>query len=154
MNCEKIMSKLLEIGDYSHIPLKIKLHLLLCPKCRRESAILLHSFNSMKADAPYCAPSWIEKSIIAKIEKQNASGYSNISPFKWIASSSIIFASIILVNYSNTFIDINKEFGKSFSIPMAIVMGSAITSYLAILVGCNYEAIIKAINKYRHIILK
>jgi hypothetical protein len=73
----------------------------------------------------------------------NADFEKNISPSKWFYSGVILFASIMLVSYSESFISLRKHLGSSLEIPLNIVLGLIITVYAASYIATHLEALKK-----------
>ena len=147
MKCSDAMQKFMELDDYRMMPAGLRLHLLLCRKCRRECAELQKVFLSLTSSAPYKAPLNIVSSVMSVIFANESYVERRVSGLKWVAAGSVIFSSIFLINFSETFIMLREHFGSFFIIPMSIVLGLVITAYAVILIGCNYEYIKKYIEQ-------
>jgi hypothetical protein len=146
MKCDKVVEKYLKLEDYSAVPLILKIHILLCRECRKEISGLKKVFSLMINDSPYKSATDISTSVMNIIRAQHVSAEKTISGIKWVSIGTIIFSSILLVNYSESFIWLKVEFGSDYTIPMNIVMGFILTAYSAILIACNYEYIKKYID--------
>jgi len=149
MKCNKAnkaVEEYLELEDYSHIPLIIKFHIIFCKECREEISRLRKVFGFIKDDSLYKSSYNISSSVMNIIRRESVYTAKTISVFKWITIGSVIFFSIFLINFSDSFLWLKKEFGSDYTLPMGIVMGFVVTAYSAILIGCNYEYIKKYID--------
>lgn len=146
MKCDRTVNSYLQLEDYTSIPFTLRLHLLLCKKCRQEIKILSRTFSRIRNDFPYKSPVDITLSVMSIIRAENITSGKTVSGFKWVSIGAIIFSSIVLINFSESFIWLKKEFGSNYTIPVSIVMGFIITAYASILIACNYEYIKKYID--------
>jgi predicted anti-sigma-YlaC factor YlaD len=143
MKCSKAVEDYLKLENNSHTPFILKLHLMFCRECRNEVIRLKKILNMLKADSVYTSPYDIGVSVMDIIRKESIYAAKTISGFKWVAIGLIIFFSILLINFSDSFLWLKNEFGSDYTIPMSIVMGFIFSAYSAVLIGCNYESIKK-----------
>jgi membrane-bound acyltransferase YfiQ involved in biofilm formation len=143
MKCSKAVEDYLKLDNNSHTPFVLKLHLMFCKECRNEVIRLKKVFYILKEDAVYKSPYDIRTSVMDIIRSESVYAVKTISAFKWVTIGSIIFFSILLINFSDSFLWLKNEFGSDYTIPMSIVMGFIFSAYSAVLIGCNYESIKK-----------
>ena len=146
MKCNRAVDEYLERENFSHLPLLLRFHILFCTECRREIARLRKLFISLNNDSLYQSPYDISSSVMNIIRRDQIYSARTISVFKWVTIGSIIFLSIFLINFSESFLWLKNEFGSDYTIPMNIVMGFFLSGYAIILIGCNYEYIKKYID--------
>ena len=146
MKCDRAIEKYLDADNNSSIPIMLKLHIMSCAKCRREIKALHSSYMRIRKDSPYKSHVDISCSVMNIIMAEQITTGKTISGFKWVSIGTLIFSSIVLINFSDSFIWLKKEFGSNYTIPLSIVMGLIFTAYAAILIACNYEYIKKYID--------
>jgi len=148
MKCEKAVEEYLKIEDNSHIPFILKLHIMFCEECRKEISRLQKLFVLISNDSLYKSSREVTSSVMDIIRRESVYTAKTISGFKWVTIGSIIFFSILLLNFSDSFLWLKNEFGSDLTIPLSIVMGFVFTAYATVLVGCNYEYIKKYIDMH------
>lgn len=146
MKCEKAVEEYLGLEEYSHIPFLLKIHLVLCRRCRGEVSAMNSMFVQLKNDSLHKSPDCVGFSVMNIIRSESVYRGRTISGFKWVTIGSVIFSSILLINFSDSFLWLKNEFGSDYTIPLSMVMGFVFTAYAAIVIGCNYEYIKKFIN--------
>jgi hypothetical protein len=132
----------------------LRFHLLFCSECRREISRLRDLFVFVKNDSLYKSSYDISTSVMNIIRRESAFNGKTISGLKWVTIGSIIFLSILLINFSESFVWLKGEFGSGYTIPMSIVMGFVLTAYATILIGCNYESIKKYLELHYKLKIK
>lgn len=148
MKCDKAVEKYLKLEDFSHMPVILKLHLMFCGECRREISRLRKTFVFLKNDSLYKSPFDITSSVMDIIRSESVFAAKTISGFKWVTIGLVIFFSIFLINFSDSFVWLKNEFGSYYTIPMGLVLGFVLTGYSVILMACNYEYIKKYIDMH------
>lgn len=143
MKCSKVVEDYLKLDNGSHAPFILKLHIMFCRDCRSEILRLKEVFDLMKNESVYKSPYDIKSTVMDIIRSESVYTAKTISGFKWVTIGLIIFFSILLINFSDSFLWLKNEFGSDYMIPMSIVMGFVFTAYSAVLIGCNYEDIKK-----------
>jgi len=146
MKCEKAVEEYLKIESQSHTPVILKLHIIFCSECRKEIYRLKKLFVLISNDSMYKTSRDITSSVMDIILRESVYTAKTISGFKWVTIGLIIFFSILLLNFSDSFQWLKNEFGSDLTIPLSIVMGFVFTAYATVLVGCNYEYIKKYID--------
>jgi hypothetical protein len=143
MKCSKAVEDYLKLENNSHTPFVLKFHIMFCRGCRNEVLRIKKIFHQLKEDSVYKSPFDIKTSVMDIIRSESVYVVKTISGFKWFTIGLIIFLSILLINFSDSFLWLKKEFGSNYTLPMSIVMGFIFTAYSAVLIGCNYESIKK-----------
>jgi hypothetical protein len=146
MKCNKAVEDYIKLEDPSQLPFILKFHILFCGDCRREVSGLRRLFFLLRNDSLYKSPSDISFSVMDIIRRESVYIEKTVSGFKWLSIGSLIFMSILLLNFSDSFLWLKNEFGSELTIPLSIVMGFVFTAYAAVVVGCNYEYIKKYID--------
>lgn len=143
MKCNRAVEEYIKSGNFSQVPFIYKIHLIFCSECRDEILRLKRLFVRIGNDSLYKSPYDLSSSVMDIIRRENVFKGKTISGFKWVTIGSVIFFSILLLNFSDSFLWLKNEFGSHYTIPLSIVMGFVITAYAAVVVGCNYEYIKK-----------
>ncbi|HOP64438.1 MAG TPA: hypothetical protein PK906_13740 [Spirochaetota bacterium] len=150
MKCNDAVEKFMELDDYRDIPFLLRLHFLFCRKCRGEVAAMTAALDILSSGSPYAAPRGLAGSIMNSILRQSLSHAGKISGVKWVSAGTVIFMSILLINFSDSFIWLKQQFGSLYTLPLSIVLGLVLTAYLSFVVGCNYEAVKKYYTDHFH----
>lgn len=148
MKCDKAVEKFMELDDYRAIPVILRLHIMFCRRCRGEVAALTAALDIVAAESPFNAQRGLSLSIMNKIERGSLSHVRKVSGVKWVLSGTVIFFSILLLNFSDSFIWLEEQFGSQYTLPLSVVLGLVLTAYLSIVVGCNYEAVKKYMDSF------
>lgn len=152
--CNRAVGRYMEIEDPLHIPFFIRVHMTFCRECRSEVLKLKKIFMAMRYDSLYSSPFDMTSSIMNAIQKDRVFRKKTISGFKWVGIGGIIYISIVLINYSESFLWMKNELGPYYTISMGIVQGLALSAYSAVVIGCNYEYIKKYIDLHLKLKLK
>ncbi len=143
MKCERVIQSFLKQDDCRYPSILIRLHITFCSACREEIRNLQKIFVSVHKASPFAMPEDLSDEIMRRIFKSGPMFENNISSSKWFYTGVILFASIILVSYSDSFIWLREHFGRELEIPLNIVLGLAITSYAASYIGTHIEGVKK-----------
>ncbi len=153
MKCDKAIQEFLEQEDCFYEPLRVRLHTLLCPKCRKEIRNLKNIFFTARiSGGGIRMPEDLSGLIMNRIAESGMTHEKNVSQSKWLMSGAIIFLSIFLVSYSDSFIWLRKYFGSGLEIPVNMVLGIVVTLYASLFAGTHLEDVKKImdyINKKR-----
>jgi len=154
MKCENAMNRYMNSEDSGRIPFRVRIHTFFCPVCSAEIYLLISVFKSFEQNSIWKTESNITGCVMDRVQKKSVYSGKRISGFKWAFIGMVIFASILLINFSNSFLWLREQFGSLFIIPMSIVLGVLLTIYLMVLTLSNYErlekylqTIFKTINK-------
>lgn len=63
----------------------------------------------------------------------------NVSSAKWLTVGSVIFLSMLAITFSDSFVWLKYHFQEHLEIPFNIVMGLAITIYIAFYIGSHMD---------------
>jgi len=146
MKCHKAVEEYLKIEDYNQVPFFLKLHIITCRDCRNEISRLGKLFELIGKDSIYKSRSTISSSVMDVIRRESIYSAKTISGVKWVTIGTVIFISILLINFSESFVWLKNEFGSDYTVPLSIVMGFVLSAYSAVVIGCNYEEIKKYIH--------
>lgn len=148
MKCNRAVEEYIKLEDYSQMPFIMRIHLLFCAECRTEIDRLQKLFAKIGNDSLYRAPLNFSTSVMDVIRRESVYKGRSVSGFKWVTIGSVIFSSIVLLNFSESFLWLRSNFGSGYTLPLSIVMGFVITAYSVMVIGCNYEYIKKYINMH------
>ncbi len=153
MNCEKTITRFLEQEDYTRLSAMVRIHSLVCPACRGEVKKIQRSFLLISEVAGDKMPVSLTNPVMHAIEEFEKPFEQNVSGLKWLAAGSVMFASILCTPFNNHLNWLNEYFGRNLELPMALVLGSAMSVYAIIFAGShlsyvNKDRIIKFINRF------
>jgi len=135
MNCEKIMKQYLEHDHTRPLPLKVRVHFMFCKKCRREAELLMDSISGINGTAPFHLNENITDSIMLGILLTGRSYSRHVRTSHWVIAGAVILSSIFMVSYSSSANWISCHFGRSFELPLHLVLGLSISAYVSLFIG-------------------
>lgn len=150
MKCEKAVTRYLENDEKYRIPLFVRVHMLFCPRCSSEICGLMAAMDLLESESAWKTERNITGYVMDRINMQNVYSEKRVSGFKWIISGAVIASSILLINFSNSFILLKEHLGVGFVIPLSIVLGLGVTIYMMLFTLSNYDYL----EKYLHYIYK
>ncbi len=150
MKCDKAISYYLQNDEIGRIPFKVRIHTFFCPVCSGEIMQLMLMFRLLEEKSIWEMDKDIKDNVMDKIQRQSVFAEKRISGLKWVVIGIIIFASMFLINFSESFMWLKEQFGSSFVIPMSIVLGLVLTVYLMLFTSSNIDFL----EKYLHLIYK
>ena len=103
MKCEKIIDRFLNQDDSRFASFLVRVHIAFCLKCRNEIKALQKIFVKARTTAPFVTPYDMSDSVMRRILASETVHENNISTAKWFFPGAVIFASIFLVSYSDSF---------------------------------------------------
>ncbi|MDY6934446.1 MAG: hypothetical protein SVZ03_09525 [Spirochaetota bacterium] len=139
INCDKIITRFLEMEDYRVIPLNIRVHMLFCNRCRVEVYMLKDALDEIREFNPFPLRKDLTDEIMQKILLTETPYKKEISTFNWVTAGLIIFLSIFLISYSEPMIWLKNQFGNNFEVPLSIVLGLIISIYSIVFIGTHLE---------------
>ena len=142
-NCENIMDTFLALDKDEHIPLKVSLHLLSCPKCRTQVRMMTKAEHLAKvplAQAVSESDSVIT-SVLKKIDTMKSTSTPNpISLRQWVVSGILMI--LLMLSFGLYTANSSEELKIAFYLVFALI----ITIYCSMFIGCNIDFFIKKIN--------
>jgi hypothetical protein len=146
MKCKKIIDSFLNQDDSRYPVFLIRLHIAFCSRCRKEIRTLQKIFVKARTSSPFEMPGDMSGPVMRAIINSDVVYKKDISSGKWLFTGVVIFASIFLVSYSNSFIWLKSHFGSVLEVPLYMVLGLAITFYAALFIGTHIEMMRKFIE--------
>jgi hypothetical protein len=153
MNHDTLIRTIYEDEDLTFFTrLGIALHLLGCGKCAREVVRYEQARDIMRTEFFGDAPIGVAEAVMARIvgnEAVQLRGYAAdlppevVSIRNWIASGVILIAALVTSFFGLDFGALTKETGIGFPIPLAIVIGVAITAYIAMFIVNHLQELTK-----------
>lgn len=140
--CRYVQDNLIYCDVDEYQPIRIRLHLLFCPDCRKVAARMsslladMRSFESVPAD--FDMTDRIMRSILA-LNSNVPIEAKNVSMLKWIAVGCLILFSMVVVRFSKTYIWIKAAYGDYFDAPMYLVFGIILTAYIALFIASHID---------------
>ena len=153
MNCAKIMDIVYEQEDMSLLNrIKVGLHLLVCPDCAQEVERFEVCRDILNNDFMFPAPD-LEDPVMSMIntgeaantaeiaEAMNAEVTGGFSIRGWIIAGIVMLVSLATVSFGLGFHKMALISGMSFTIPIGITIGLALTSYGALFIGSHLKTL-------------
>ena len=150
MKCEKAINRYLENDEKFSIPLFVKIHMFFCPKCSNEICGLMAAMDLLESESIWKTERNITGYVMDRISREDVYSEKRISGVKWMLIGAVIVSSILLINFSNSFIWLKEQYGPDFVVPLSLVLGGGITIYMMLLTLSNYDYL----EKYLHFIYK
>lgn len=139
MKCDKVIKSFLNQDDSRYPSLLIRSHMLVCTKCREEIRMMSNVFLKASVVSLYAMPKDLSDLVMRRIRLSETAYAKDISSTKWLFTGVIIFASIFMVSYSESFIWLRRHFGSELEVPLNMVLGLIITVYSASFVGTHLD---------------
>jgi hypothetical protein len=147
MNCERIQQRFLEMDNRSIIPVSVQLHMLVCPKCRRDIAYLSSRFQALREEAPFDMDRDRCEEIMLTVFSSVVHYDHHVTGFQWGAVGLVILVSLFLIPFSNSFGWLRNFFGAGLEIPLSIVLGLVFSAYALAGIFSNLEELKKFVDK-------
>jgi hypothetical protein len=154
MTCEKAFDGYLALDKFEHVPANITLHLLFCPTCRTAVRNLTRAEKVLAKPfvPPREAPQAIDPVVAAAIARIKDSGLSyvpantteqKVSLQRWMVCGAIMIACFAFVPFSSTGQWSKTMYGTSYSIPLFLLCGVAVTIYCMFFIATNIDFFVK-----------
>ncbi len=141
MKCEKCMASYLLLDNGQKPSLSIRVHLLLCEKCKREVAELASHFETIKSMEPPFTYRGVEESVMQIIRHSPVTRAKKVSVVTWVFAELLILASIVLVQFSPAKIWLDAVIGNTHHIILSATLGILITIFSALLIMTHIDAL-------------
>ncbi len=129
MKCNRIMDDYIMSDATNGIPLRVRFHMMFCNSCKEEINKMSKSIKSMEGVFPFKMEIDLTDKIMEKVEELELYYKKSISSFKWITAGTMIFSSIFLIQYSDSFSWLKSQFGGDFEVPVNIAFGLIVSVY-------------------------
>ena len=139
MKCNSTIRSFLELDNYMALPFSIRLHMVFCKRCRDEIYSLQNTFLMLRESAPFDILDNLSSLVMNSIYAGPVLYPKNVSSAKWLSVGLLIILSMFGITFSNSFHLLKDYFGLPLEIPLNIVMGLAITIYVALFIGSHLE---------------
>lgn len=140
LNCEERMEQYLMLDKGKRIPMKLSLHLLTCPECRKQVEVLSHAEKI--AAEPLRIPTPIKSDSIRNITRSLDPLYKprkfRIPLWLWITVGIIMIAALLFFPGAK-----NPASDRNMLIAFYLVFAGAVTIYSASFIGANLDVLIK-----------
>jgi hypothetical protein len=141
MKCERAMA--LYLKKERRKPLMLKLHLLRCHRCKDEIKKISIVLHSTQSNAAFAIPRDIQTSVMTQVLRSGVRYGNAVSDFNWVLTGCVIFASAILMTYSDSLNWLESVMGDKLTLPISIFFGAAITLYATLFIGSRLEKLAK-----------
>lgn len=144
--CDNLMKKYMMFDIKQGMPMRIRFHTLFCKSCKNEIKEMNEILESMEGSLPYEMFMDMTGNIMNRIEELEFYYIKSVSNFKWLSAGIIIFASIFLVQFSNSFSWLKYQFGGNLEIPINIAFGVILSVYTLFFTGAHVDSFKKVIS--------
>ena len=139
MNCKKVMDQFVRMDNKSVVPLKLRLHFLLCEECRNEKNSMNSTLFSLHGEYLYTPSKSLSDNVMKMIFLSGIRYRERVSYAKWIFSGIIIALSSFAVSFSESHNWLTSYFGQSLALPINIILGLGITIYAALFIFTHLD---------------
>ena len=139
MKCNNAIQLFFESEDSGYIPFFVRWHMIFCRSCKDEIRAMQNVFKSAQIPSIIEIPKDMSGRIMNRIMDSNIVFERNISFSKWLFVGIVIFSSIFLISYSDSFAWLKQHFGSGLEIPLNVVLGLVITLYGASFIGTHID---------------
>ena len=147
MNCEKVMFDFEQHDNKKTIPLKMRLHFIVCSECRREAGRMTRALNFLQGEHVYEMKNSVADNVM-KIIMLSSNRYEKSAAYgRWIIAGVLIVAGHYGLNYSESHTWLTSYYGQTLSVPFNIVMGVIITVYAGVFIFTHLDDIKKYVFK-------
>lgn len=141
MHCEQAIEAFLRLDHREEIPPEVKRHIDDCESCRRQVAMMRSVYTALEQVGVVETPAGTTDAVMAAVAAATAGAEEPLSLGKWLGTGVIIFASIVLVSFSNSHSWLSQVFGMSLDLPLSLILGAAITIYATLFIGTHVDQI-------------
>ena len=139
MKCNNAIQSYFESEESGYIPLFVRWHMIFCRTCKNEIRAMQNIFKNARIPSIIEIPEDMSSRIMNRIADSNLIHEKNISFSKWLLTGVVIFSSLFLISYSDSFTWLKQYFGSGLEIPLNIVLGFVITIYAASFIGAHID---------------
>jgi predicted anti-sigma-YlaC factor YlaD len=139
MKCDRAMKMFLELDNNEAVPLRVKAHMVFCPRCRAEITAMAEELLVLRHLSPYEPDADITAEVMAAILKLSPVPEHTISNIKWLSVGSIILMSLFLISFSESLQWLTTRFGAHLMIPLSVVMGLIMSLYAILFISTHLE---------------
>mgnify|MGYP006282294063 CR=1 FL=1 len=139
MKCEEMMDRYCQLDVDERLPLRYRVHMLFCSRCRHEVQYMEEKLVRFEGDFPFSMQNDASDTVMQLVRMSPVQYRKEVSSFKWLASGFVIFASIMLLPFSKSLSWLNDYFGGQLLFPLHVVMGILISVYAVLYVGTHLE---------------
>lgn len=141
MQCENAIQEFLRLDHGEPIPPEIQKHIDECEGCRRQVTMMQSVFRALEQTGLAETPTGTTDAVMAAVRSGGVAAEEPLSVAKWLATGVIIFASIVLVSFSNSHSWLSQMFGVSLELPLSLILGAAITIYGSLFIGTHVDKV-------------
>jgi|GEM_PF-4274899 len=147
MNCEQAMQRVLMLDNGQQIPPALEKHLAACPACRLEARLLGVVVSSLSAgtrsassdaiservmQAIMAEPRWLEEDV-----DNSASQQFPHRLFAWVVAGVVIFSSMFLVQYSDSFRWLRDSMGVMLQVWLSVALALMLVFFIGAFVASH-----------------
>lgn len=160
MTCDEAFNRYLELDKNERVPLRVTLHLFACPACRTgvrrlsRAERVLASPHAVSAQGAFSSAS-DDAAVLSAMERIRAAGLAyppsqddegRVSLSRWIGSGLGLVFGFAIIPFSAIGEWSRLAFGTSFSIPLYLLCGIAVTTWCGVFIGSNIDFFVKKFN--------
>ncbi len=157
MTCDRAFTSYLELDKNERVPFRVTLHLLACPACRTGVRRLSRAERVLAAPLAVPAQGALrsavgDDAVLSAMQRIRAAGLAypdtrddegRVSLSRWIGSGFALGAGFAIIPFSSIGEWSRVTFGASFSIPLYLLCGIAVTVWCGVFIGSNIDFFVK-----------
>lgn len=149
MRCETFLARYDRLDARSAPSAALRRHLESCPSCRASVERLRNAMATARIDdqKPLPASAAIEDHAMAVIRLMPKPQRELFSTRDWILAGVVIALSMVFIPLGRDFGVFFSVVGTSYTLPLALVLGLAITVYGALFVGTHIDEVTDFVNR-------
>ncbi|HOW81317.1 MAG TPA: hypothetical protein PK573_02045 [Spirochaetota bacterium] len=148
MRYEKMFMRFLELDNNARIPLSVRAYMIISPRFRKEISALRSTLEKLKHDGPYEVPAGLSGEVMERIQLLGCRYGHTISTLRWAFTGLVIWLSIMLITFSDSFSWLTGHFGARLLVPLNIVFGIGISIYAGCYIFSHLDDLKKR-SRYR-----
>ena len=146
MSYEKMMKRFLEMDNNVSIPFSVRIYMLFFRKFNREVRELQAMFVQLRDQGAYEMSRDITDDLMQKIQRLNLLYGHSVSSMKWLFVGVVIWLSIMLITFSNSFEALKNHFGANLLVPLNIVLGAVVSIYAVCYILTHIDELKQILN--------
>jgi hypothetical protein len=126
-----MFKRFLELDNNAPLPLSVRVYMVFSPRFKREVRSLQSVLRQFRSETAFSLPPDLSEEIMRRIEILDLRYGHNISTMRWVFTGVVIWLSIMLITFSDSFSWLTGHFGARLLLPVNIVLGLGISIYAA-----------------------
>lgn len=149
MRCERFLDRYDRLDAGVTPGFALRRHLASCASCeakvRRQSAALA-AYRAGPADEAIPEEEVLDERIMAAV-RLTPRPRRAVLVRDWILSGAVIAASMVMIPLGSEFDRAKEAFGSRLAVPLSLVLGLALTAYMAVFIGSHMDSILPLVRR-------